>query len=224
VIFEALWALGIAYIVLALALAFLFFRVYTTKRSTILLGLPVGFLFLAVSYIFLEVHHFFPSIGGFSSSLMWTRIVAQTWGFTLIAASYFLSSRSQMGIKQKFLSISLWSLVAVICVFGLLLIINPAGLQTVYTINELFSIANLGLLIYVVAFLVRKLEIANSGESGLISAPLAFAFLGIGELSFIMWNIDASLVALIVSQITRVIGLLLFIRIYYLARKGLPTD
>jgi hypothetical protein len=225
VIFEALLALGITFIVLALTLAYLFFKVYSTKRSPTLLGLPFGFLFLSVSYIFLEVHHFFPYIFGFSSSLMWLRIVTQTWGFTLIAASYYVSSRSQMGTKQKFVSISLWSLVGVVCVFGLLLIINPAGLlQTVYSINEIFSVVNLGLLVYVVAFLVRKLELSNGGVSGLISAPLAFAFLGVGEVSFLIWNIDGSMTALVVSQIARVLGLLLFIRIYYLARKGLSTD
>ena len=64
-IFETLAAIGIVYIVLALALVFLFFRVYTLKRSASLLGLPFGFLFLAVSYIFLEVHHFFPYVGAF---------------------------------------------------------------------------------------------------------------------------------------------------------------
>ncbi len=129
-----------------------------------------------------------------------------------------------MGTKQKFASISLWSLVGIICVFGLLLIINPTGLQTVYSINEIFSIVDLGLLIYVVAFLVRKLELSNGGVSGLISAPLAFAFLGLGEVSFLIWSIDSSMTALVLSQIARVLGLLLFIRIYYLARKGLSTD
>jgi hypothetical protein len=221
---EGLMAIGIMYIILALALSYLFFKIYSLKRSAILLGLPFGFLVLAVSYIFLEVHHFFPYVLGFSGSLMWSRVVTQTWGFTLIAASYFLSSRSQMGSKQKFLAVTLWSLIAVICVFGLLLILNPAGLQTVYTVNELFSVVNLGLLIYIVAFLVRKIELANSGISGLISAPLAFAFLGVGEALFIIWNFDASVTALVVSQISRVIGLLLFIRIYYMTRKEMPTD
>jgi hypothetical protein len=219
VLFEAPVIIGVVYIVLALALVYLFFKIYRLQRSIFLLGLPIGFLFLAMSYIFLFIHFAYPRVEVLSSSLMWLRVVTQTWGFTLIASSYFLSGRAQKTTKFSFLTISAWSLVSVICIFGLLLVTNPIGLSSVYSANELFTVANLALLTYIIFFLIRRLELTDGNISGLISAPVAFAFLWLGQFSFLIWNFDGGIAALVGSQIAPVIGLVLFIRIYYLASK-----
>jgi hypothetical protein len=152
---------------------------------------------------------------------MWLRVATQTWGFTLIASSYFLSGRSQKETKHRFLAISLWSIISVICIFGLLLVINPTGLSSVYSINAIFTLTNIALLTYIIFFIIRKLELANGGVSGLISAPVAFAFLWLGQFSFFIWKLDGNSgdAALIGSQIAPLIGLILFIRMYYLTSK-----
>ncbi len=222
-LFQVIVGIGVVSIVLALALVYLFFKVYRLEQSTFLLGLPFGFLFLAVSYIFLGVHLAYTSVDTFSSSLMWLRVVTQTWGYALIAASYFLSTRSQKGTGRNLFAISVLSFVSIFFAFGLLLIFNPAGLSVVYSANELFTVTNLCLIGYIIFFLVRKLELANGGVSGLTSAPLAFAFLWIGEFSYLLWEFDRGMAALVGSQIARVIALVLFIRIYYLTSKGLPA-
>jgi hypothetical protein len=213
--------LGIASIALSFALTLLFFKIYRVQRSTILLGLPLGFFFLAVSYTFLGIHLFiYTTIDSFSSSLMWLRVSSQTAGFALITLSYFLSSYSQKSMKRWPLTIALWSIVLFICGFGFLLALNPVGLSSIYTHNELFTLVNLGLISYIVYFIIRKLELAKEGISGLISAPVAFAFIWLGQFSFLIWKLDgAGQAALIGSQIAPIIGLVLFIRLYYLISK-----
>jgi hypothetical protein len=212
--------IGIFSIALALLLVVLFFNVYKTQRSIILLGLPFGFLFLTLSYIFLGIHLMYPSVDAFSSSIMWSRVITQTWGFTLIASSYFLSGRAQRTTKHSHLAITIWSVVSVICIFVLLYVINPPGLVSVYSYNEVFAIVNIALLSYIIFFIVRRLELATGSVSGLISAPVAFAFIWLGQFLFLIWNLDAGgQAALIGSQIAPLIGLALLIRIYYLVSK-----
>lgn len=215
--------LGATSIVLVLPLVYLFFKIYRLQRNVILLGLPLGFFFIAMSYIFLGLHLLNSPviINTFSSSIMWLRVVTQTWGFTLIASSYFLAGRSQNGPKHRFLAIVAWSIIAVVCAFGLLMIINPAGISTVYNINGMFTSANIALLTYIIFFIIRKLELSNGSISGLISAPVAFAFLWLGQFSFLIWKLDGNSgdAAIVGSQIAPIIGLLLFIRIYYMTSK-----
>jgi len=220
--------LGIVSIALSLTLVYLFIKIYKSNRSVILLGLPLGFLFLAISYVLLGVHLMITDsmITGISSSIMWLRVVTVTLGFALIAVSYFLSGKSKGGItKHNFFTISLWSSISIICVLGVLLFINPSGLASIYSFNQLFTIANLALLSYILFFIVRNLEMSE-GVSNLISAPLAFAFIWLGQFSFLIWKLDGGNASLVGSQIAPIIGLVLFIRMYYIIGKGryLPFD
>ena len=95
---------------LAFILAYLFLKLYNTRRSIFLLGLPFGFFFLLVSYFFLGVHMLnstFYNLPFFSSSLMWVRVVTQTVGFTLMALSYVVAGRFQGTSRRSYLIILL---------------------------------------------------------------------------------------------------------------------
>ncbi len=221
---EAQIVLGIISIIIALPLVYLFFKVYRTQRSIFLLGLPFGFLLLSFSYLFLGIHLAYPNIQVFSVSLMWLRVITQTSGFGLIAFSYFFSNKTQKSTKYSLLTISLALIAAISLLFGSLVIINPPGLSSIYSFNQIFTFVNLGLLSYIILFLIRKLELSsgNGNISGLISAPLAFAALWLGQFSFLIWDIDGSEAALFGSQIARIASLVMFIRIYYLASKEAP--
>ncbi len=216
-------ALGAISVVLAIILFYLFFRVYKTQRSLYLLAIPTGFLFLAISYFFLFLHLMYPYVLTLSTSLMWVRVVTQTWGLTLIAFSYFLSKKRQKTTKitkHTILDISGWSIAAVVCTFGLLMILNPTGSPAVYSANIIFTAANLFLLSYIIFFLSRNLELTSGSAAGLVSAPLAFGLLWLGQLCFLIWDIDGGGDAsLLGSQVARVVSLALFIRIYYLVSK-----
>jgi len=221
---NALMVIGIVTIPVAIALVCLFFKVYRYQRSLTLLGLPVGFLFLAISYIFLGAHLVYPTLDSFSSSLMWLRIATQTWGFTLIAASYFMSNRAHKTTKHSFLALSLWSIVAVVCIFALLLVINPAGLTSVYADNIVFTIANLGLLSYITFCLFRKLDLTTGKVSALVGAIVAFGLLWLGQFSFLLWDLNGGGIACLFSlEITSLASIVLFIFIYYQASKEIST-
>ena len=122
--------------------------------------------------------------------------------------------------KHSFLALSLWSIVAVVCIFALLLVINPVGLSSVYADNIVFTIANLGLLTYILFCLFRKIDLTTGKVSGLVGALIAFGLLWLGQLSFLLWDLnDGGTVCLFGSEITRLVSLVLFILIYYQASK-----
>jgi hypothetical protein len=103
--YNTLMVIGIVTIPVVIALSYLFFKVYRYQRSITLLGIPVGFLFLTISYVFLGAHLVYPAMDPISSSLMWLRVATQTWGFTLIAASYFMANRTQKITKHRQITI-----------------------------------------------------------------------------------------------------------------------
>lgn len=217
---EILMVIGFVSLLLNLLLVFLFFRAYRYQRSFIVLCLPLGFLFLAISYVFLFAHFFYPYVPGLSSPLMWLRVVTQTLGYTLLASSYLLSRKNNRTSKFSFSTLSVWSIVSVISLFGLLLVIDPIGTLSIYSVNGIFTVANLALLTYILYFIITNLEMKQGSVYGLVSAPIAFAFLWLGHFSFLIWKFDGGTASLYSSEITRVISLILFIRIYYLVSRG----
>jgi hypothetical protein len=219
VLHELQLALGIISILLVVILVYLFFKVYKTQRQIILLGLPFGFLLLAISYFFLGVHLFYPFSGTLSFALMWLRVVTQTGGFLLIVISYLLAGRIKRETKLTIPTISLILVLAVTIAFGLLDISNNPGLSIIYELNELFAVANLALLSYIIIYLIRNIQLSRANSTGLIGAPIAFAAFWLGQLSYLIWEFTLSDVALVGSQVTRVISLAIFIYIYYLASK-----
>jgi len=150
---------------------------------------------------------------------MWLRVLTQTTGFLLITLSYILSGKIQRTTRYNLLTISLVIIIGTIFIFGLLNTTNPPGLSIIYSINDLFTMVNLALLSYIIVFLARRFSLAKPKISLLVSAPLAFAVFWLGQFSYLNWEYTRIDIALVGSQIARVISLILFIRIYYLASK-----
>jgi len=215
-------------VALALTLFYLFFKIYKTKGSIFLLGLPIGFFFLMSSYFFLSAHlvdSVFQSVNTLSSSIMWLRVITQTIGFVLIASSYVFASRYQHTTKQNYLVILSGSTALMLIAFGILFVSNPSGISSIYSYINLFVIVNLALLSYIIIFLTRKLMLANRKGSALISGVVAFASLWIGQFSFLVWALaNGGSVALVGSQVARVVSFAIFIRIYYVSSKESSTD
>jgi len=155
---------------------------------------------------------------------MWLRVATQTWGFTLIAISYFSKSRAQMKLKYGFLSLSLLSIAIVVCLFAALLVINPAGMASVYADNSLFAAVNLIILTFILACVFRKIKLASGKSSGLLAAPAAFGLLWLGQLLFLLWdNFNGGYFSLLGTEIVRLISLVIFVFIYYSASKEVST-
>lgn len=218
-LYEVQLLLGIVSFALSLTLMALFFKLYWTQRRIFLLGLPFGFLLLALSFGFLLVHFIYPYAGGLSYSLMWLRVITQTAGFALIAISYILAGRNQRETTLNLQTIALILVLAAIIAFGFLDVINPPGLSIIYSLNDLFTVANLALISYIILFLVRNYWISPHKNTGLITVPVAFAAFWSGQLSYLLWEFTRSDAALLGSQVGRVIGLALLIVMYYFASK-----
>lgn len=217
-------------IALASALVYLSFKVCSTKRSIYLLALPFGFFFLLISYIFLGLHIVdlaatsLQSITPLSSSLMWIRVVTQTIGIGIIAFLYLFASRYQHITKLNYLRILAGSTVLILIAFAALYFFDPANITSVYSDTNLFSILNIILLSFITCLLIRKVQLASQKHSGLLSAPLAFFCLWLGQLFFLIFAyVGGGVTALIASQIARFVSLALFIRIYYVANKEVST-
>jgi hypothetical protein len=212
--------MGLISTILSLFLVYLFFKVYRLQRLIHLLGLPLGFLFLALSQIFLETHLFYESVDSWSSSLMWLRVITQTGGFFLIAFSYYFGGRLQKTAKYDLQTLALTAIISVICIFGLLVTIHPLGLTSIYQVNDYFTLVNLGLLSYMLIRLTIQLISANNKNYSVISSIIAFAVLWIGQFCFLVWDLFEGEAVLLLSQVLRIVGLALFIRIFYLANSG----
>jgi hypothetical protein len=223
-LFEVQLLLGIISFVLSFTLVALFFKLYWTQRQIFLLGLPFGFLLLTLSFGFLLVHFIYPYAGGLSYSLMWLRVITQTAGIALIALSYVLAGRNQRKTNLNLPTISLILILAAIIAFGFLDAINPPGLSIIYSLNDLFTIANLALLSYIIVLLVRNYQVSAYKNTGLLAVPVAFAAFWSGQLSYLLWEYTRSDAALVGSQVARVIGLALLIQMYYFASKEASED
>jgi hypothetical protein len=166
----------------------------------------------------------YPYAGGLSYSLMWIRVITQTAGFALIAVSYVLAERNQRKTTLNIPAITLILVLAAIIAFGFLDEINPPGLSIIYSLNGLFTIANLALISYIIVFLARNYQVSTNKNAGLITAPVAFVAFWAGQLSFLIWEYTRSDAALLGSQVGRVIGLALLIQMYYFAGKEASED
>jgi hypothetical protein len=213
-------------VALALTLVYFSIKVCNTKRSIYLLGLPLGFFFLMVSYIFLELHLIdlstssMRAITSLSSSLMWLRVVTQTIGIGLIAFIYLFASRYQHITKLNYLRILAGSTILILCAFGALYFFSPQNIASVYDDTGPFAVLNLVLLSFITCLLIRKVQLAPRKHSGLLRAPVAFFCLWMGQLFFLIFGYaSGGVVALIASQIARVVSLAIFIEIYYVANK-----
>ncbi len=221
-------------IAISISLVVLFSRIYKTKKSLFLLFLPLGFFFLLTSYSFLFTHHILyiasEDIGSFynlfiSSPLMWVRSIAQNIGFILIALSYFFAGRYQNETKHGYLVIFSGSTALLLLVLGLLSIINPPGLQSVYLNTSLFTIANIGLLSFIIVFLLRKLLMEKDRAKALSISLLAFTSLWLGQLIFLHYSlVESSSTILIGSQIARIASFAILLIIYYKTTKEVSAD
>jgi hypothetical protein len=215
-IVEALVASELISVVLVLVVIYFFFRAYRLRRSLFLLGLVLGFSFLAASYVFLGMFLLYSSNLVFSGFFLWLRLIMQSYGFAFIAFSYYFSSNPERTAKYFLVLISAASFISVFLVLGVLVVAPPfLALPSVRIVDEAFRLANLFFLGYVIFYLVRKLELPHEQISGLVWAPLAFSLLWLAQFSMLIWGVDGSQTAFVAAHAARLASLILFIRVYY---------
>jgi hypothetical protein len=213
---EALVASEFVSTVLALVLVYFFFKAYRLTHSSYLLGLPVGFSFLAFSYIFLGMSLLYENDVAVSESFLWLRLVTQSFGFAFVAFTYYFSSKTERATKFFWGIVSFASGIYILLFLGTLIVAPPfLKLSSVNVVDECFRVANLVFLGYVICHLVKHFEPPHGTISGLIWAPLAFSLLWLVQYSLLIWGIDGSQTAFVFAYIARLASLTLFIYIYH---------
>jgi len=203
-------------VALALILVYFFLKAHRLMRFVHLLGLPIGFSFLASSYFFLGLSLLYKSNVAISDSLLWFRLITQGFGFAFIAFSYFFSSKTERTTRYFLGLITFASVISILLVF-VALIVAPPFLETpsVNVLDEYFRIANLLFLGYVIYHLIRHSKPSNGTISGFVWALSAFSLLWLAQYSLLIWGIDGSQTAFILAHVARLVSLTLLILVYY---------
>ena len=203
-------------VALALILVRFFVKAYRLVRSAYLLGLPIGFSFLASSYFFLGISLLYEDGVAVSDSFLWFRLIAQSFGFALVAFAYYFSSKTERATKYILGLITFASVISILLVLVALIVVPPfLEIPCVNVLDEYFRITNLVFLGYVIYHLVKHLKPSNGPTSGFVWAPSAFSLMWLAQYSLLIWGIDGSQTAFIFAHIARLASLTLFIYIYH---------
>lgn len=203
---------------LALILIYLFSRAYRLTRYVHLLGLPIGFSFLAFSYVFLGMSLLYESDVAVSGQFQWLGLVTQTFGFAFIAFAYYFSSKGARSTRYFLGIISFVSVISVILVLAALTVAPPfLELPSPSVVDECVRVVNIFFLGYVIYHVIKSWESSQAPASRLIWTPMAFSFLWLGQYSLLICGIDGGQTAFILAHVFRLASLVLFLRIYCLS-------
>jgi hypothetical protein len=207
---------------LALVLVYFFVKAYRFKSSVHLLGLPIGFSFLASSFVFLGMSILYENDVALSESFLWLRLITQSFGLAFVAFTYHFSSKEEKTATYFLGTVSLASAASILLFLGVLVVTPPlVQLPPVNMVDEYFRIANLASLGYIIYYLFRHRASLYTSVSHLKGVSSAFSLLWLGQCSLFIWGIDGSDGAFIFAHVVRLASLILFISIYYLSTRGL---
>ncbi len=204
---------------LASIIVYLFAKAYRTIQATYLLGLPIGFSFLASSYLFHGISMLHETSNpAISESFLWLRIAAQSFGFIFIAFTYYFSSKDERTTKNLLIVISFASTVSVsLIMVGAALSAPFLGTSSVHVVDEILGAVNLAFIGYIIYHLSKRLKsLLKEKIPGAIWTPFAFILLWLAQYSLLIWAIDGSQTAFALAYVAILASLILFIHIYYL--------
>jgi len=216
VIREALVLSEFVSIGLALVLVYFLLKICRFTRSISLLGLPIGFSHLALSYTFLALYLLYEENAIFSDSMLWLRLITQSFGCAFIAFSYYFTAKTDKPVRRLLMVISVASVLSILTFFVALLVTPPfLVLPSVQVAGNYSRVLNLVFLGYVVYYLVARLRSRDREFSDLVSAPIAFSVLWLAQYSLFIWGVDGSETAFTLAHVARLASLILFIGVYY---------
>jgi hypothetical protein len=204
---------------LASIIIYLFVKAYRTIQATYLLGLPIGFSFLASSYLFLGISMLHETSNpAISESFLWLRIATQSFGFIFIAFTYYFSSKDERTTKNLFIVISFASTVSVsLIMVGAALSAPFLGTSSVHVVDEILGAVNLAFIGYVIYHLSKRLKsLLKEKILGAIWTPFAFILLWLAQYSLLIWAIDGSQTAFALAHVATLSSLILLMHVYYL--------
>jgi hypothetical protein len=185
---------------LALSISYLMLRSFRVTQRDYLLGLPIGFSFLALSYLFFAVSAMSPSV---KEIARWFDLFSASYGFAFIAGTYFFRRRSRIGPLSHWLfSLAVLAIVVVILVE----VVPPLGALPPYLVADaVFRIVNLGLLGYIIFSLNQALKRSPHEVNFLVHT--GFILLAFGQYSLFLWTLDQGFWSFALASLFRLAGL-----------------
>src|SRR5215469_10543116 len=240
----------IASIFLCSVISLYFYRTYRFSGYRYLLGLPTGFVFLAISFVFghLCVAYLYSHVDqSLENILLWIQLALRSEGFAFIALSYMLKNRIAASTINGLLpatsrilfspqsysnAIKIKEMIAILPMIlisiPLMITISALVVQPILNDTEVkdmsiyTTIFNIMVLGYIFVKSLKALVI--SANIKLLYIPAAFALLWLEQYSLMINYFDNNGFAFMGSIIARLVGLSLFVlAIYYClstVRKG----
>lgn len=232
----------IASIFLCSVISLYFYRTYRFSGYRYLLGLPTGFLILAISFIFgyLNVVCPYSHVNQFlENTFLWIQLTLRSEGFAFIALSYMLKNRmgstainallpatsrilfspqscsNAIKIKEMIVDILPMILISI----PLMVTISALFVQPLLNDTEVkdmsiyTTIFNIIVLGY--TFIKSLKTLVRSANIKLLYIPAAFALLWLEQYSLIINYFDNNQFAFMGSVIARLVGLSLFVFAIY---------
>jgi hypothetical protein len=203
--FESLIPLAIELVsaMLALAVAGSTLKLFHVVRRNYLLGLPVGFSFLALGYLSSSASYALPAL---TDPLTWFALLCQTYGFAFVAVTYLLKKNSRLGRVAQWL-ISIMIILAVIA--ATIIVVQTERIPSYQTFDEAFSITNIFLLSYILIELYPKVRADRHGIGTAILA--SYAVLAVSQYSYLLWRLDGGFWSFSMAHVLEFIGLAILV-------------
>ena len=214
-----------------------FFRSYRFSGFGYLLGLPVGFVFLALSFLFEHLNLIYSNDDSLYPVLFWIQLALQSEALALIALSYRFKNRStdsdyvyhinflaskqissgRTFTKAKELVSSTLPMIMIAIPFTVPISelvsdpdFNYSGLADLSFFMRTY---NMTILCYI--FINSVVSLVKAANIKLLYIPGAFALLWLEQYSLMITYFDNSIIAFVGSIMVRLAGLTLFIYMVY---------
>ena len=222
-------------VVFAFVISWHFFRSYRFSGFGYLLGLPVGFVFLALSFLFQHLNLIFSNDQSLYLIFFWIELALQSEALALIAISYHFKSKSLDNYhvhdinfvklpkingdrtfnKAKNLVKSTVPLMMIAIPFIVPVsdLVSEPGF-TYYGLADLslfLRIFNMTVLCYI--FINSVISLVKAANIKFLYIPAAFALLWLEQYSLVITYFENNSIAYVASTIVRLAGLTLFVYI-----------
>ncbi|HEV2192620.1 MAG TPA: hypothetical protein VGR54_03255 [Nitrosopumilaceae archaeon] len=210
-----IFASKIVSLVLALFVTVYAYNFYKIFRSLVLLGLILGFGFMALADILMIITipvHKDPIL---FNLFFWMRLFVSAYGFTFLALSYHCSTKERGKANSFVLKISILS---VIPVFAMLTWFSNSSIFPPFTnYDEYFRVYNICALGYV---FIKSLQYSVSKvRKDFMYLTIAYGILWMGTFSLLFFTLDGSLSAVVASYVAKDVGLAIFVIMIYCIGK-----
>ncbi|MGI0049324.1 MAG: hypothetical protein ACREAW_07265 [Nitrososphaera sp.] len=201
---------------LSLVISRYFFKSYAFSGFGYLLGLPVGFAFLAASFIFEASSLMYRADPLLYPAFFWIQMSLQSEALALIALSYYYKNADASGSGKRvrprdvlvtMLPLAMVAIPFIVPTFSLATgpYFDYADMADLSFYMRIFNIAVIGFI-----FKSTIVSLVKAANIKLLYVPAAFALLGLEQYSLILAYFDNSAVAFIGSAAARIAGLALF--------------